>query len=97
MSIAKWGKYVSEFLRFQRIRRGKKDTWDNLHAMSLHLALGNDNHKAHRSSIEKASTSYGNLQPKLFSAARQVIGDVAGSGGLFEMLILARSCGRIGC
>ena len=60
-------------LRFQRIRRGKKDTRDNVHAMSLHLALGNDNHKARRSSIEEASTSHGNLQPKLFSATHQVI------------------------
>ena len=46
MSIAIWGKYLLGPLRFQRIRRGKKDTRDNLHAMSLHLALGNDNHKA---------------------------------------------------
>jgi hypothetical protein len=53
MSIAIWGKYLLGPLRFQRIRRGKKDTRDNLHAMSLHLALGNDNHKAHRSSIGK--------------------------------------------
>ena len=73
MSIAKWGKYLLGPLRFQGIRRGKKDTRDNLHAMSLHLALGNDNHQAHRSSIEEASTSHGNLQPKLFCAARQVI------------------------
>jgi hypothetical protein len=43
------------------------------HAMSLHLVLGNDNHKARRSPIEEASTCHGNLQPKLFSAARQVI------------------------
>ena len=103
MSIAIWGKYLLGPLRFQRIRRGKKDTRDNLHAMSLHLALGNDNHKAHRSSIEETSTSHGNLQPKLFSAARQVIRishllwTSPGSGALLEMLILARSCGRIGC
>ena len=56
MSIAIWGKYLLDPQRFQRVRRGKKDTANNLCAMGRHPALRSNNHKAHRSSIEKAST-----------------------------------------
>ena len=95
MSIAKWGKYLLGPLRFQGIRRGKKDTRDNLQ-MSLHLALGNDNHKAHRSSIEEARQSSTETVSRCPSSDLSYVVDVGGSGALLKMLILARSCGRIG-
>ena len=72
MSVAIWGKYLSARLQFQRVRRCRKDTCDNLFAISLRPALGNYNHQAHRP-CEGALTSPAILQPKLFPAARQVI------------------------